>query len=176
MSVQVEAVPFPWQVTVIDVEGSDTVAFVKDKVRAMGGLPPGAYICVIVKLGKALSIEVDIEDSDTIDEVKAKIPNQEGIRKDEYTLAFDAFSGRHHCKITVNRISGASFEVEVAYEDVIDQVKAKIQRQKGIPQDQQQLVFDGVLLDDDCTLRSYKVKNGSTLSLIAQSPPMDEDP
>ena len=175
MSTRVVAVPFPGQDTEIDVEASDTVEMVKDRVRAMGRLSTDSYICVRVKLTNWHVLEIDIEDSDTIDDVKAKIPEQDGINKDQYTFVFDAFEGRWHYKITVNRISGSSFKLEVASCTSVGEVKAQIQRKQGLPQEQQQLVFDEVILENDRTLRSYDIKNGSTLSLIVPSSSTDAD-
>jgi hypothetical protein len=57
----------------------------------------------------------------------------------------------------------------------VGEVKAQIQRKQGLPQDQQQLVFDEVILENDRTLRSYDIKNGSTLSLIVPSSSTDAD-
>ena len=129
-----------------------------------------------VMLCSSLSLGVNVEDSDTIDDVKERIIDEEGLRPIHYTLAFDAFHGRDCCKVTVNVISGASFRLEVAYEYIVGTVKAKIQRRKGIPQDQQQLLFDGVLLENNRTLREYNVQNESTLTLVLLSPPTGEDP
>ena len=175
MSMRVVVVPFPGEDTEIDVDASDTVEMVKDRVRAMGRLSSDSYISVHVKLSKSRGLDVDIEDSDTMDAVKGKIPDRDGINKNQYTFVFDAYLGRCQFQITVNRISGASFKLEVAWGTSVGETKAEIQRKKGIPQDQQQLVFDEVLLEDNRTLRSYNIENGSTLSLIVPSPPTDAD-
>ena len=87
----------------------------------------------------------------------------------------DAFEGRWHYKITVNRISGSSFKLEVASCTSVGEVKAQIQRKQGLPQEQQQLVFDEVILENDRTLRSYDIKNRSTWSLIEPSLSTDAD-
>ena len=110
-----------------------------------------------------------------MDDVKATIPDKEGVNKNQYTFVFDAFDGRWHYMITVNRISGASFQLEVAWGTSVGLVKEQIERKNGIPRHQQQLVFDEVLLENDRMLHSYNIKNGSTLSLIVPSPPTDAD-
>ena len=50
MSMRVAAVLYPGEDSEIDVEASDTVGMVKDRVRAMGGLSSDSCISVHVKL------------------------------------------------------------------------------------------------------------------------------
>ncbi|CAH8391917.1 unnamed protein product [Eruca vesicaria subsp. sativa] len=205
----------------LEVERSDTVDSVKEKIHDKVGISPdhlsltfsGELLIasrtldyydihdkstltlirhdakITVKIQQLKRFDFEFEISDTVDSVKAKIHAKTGIPphqqklsyKDELltggrTLAGESAGVRGELTMHEHLRRAGDMHISVKFlkqrtftfynSDSIDNVKAKIQDEVGIPVDQQTLIFkECELLEGGRTLDDYQIRMDSTLDL-----------
>ena len=141
----------------------------------------------IIDLTGHNTITLDVETSNTIDNIKAKVQEQTGMPADQQRLYFEGWQLAgdrtlsdynilkesfvcliQEITIFATMVSGKSITLVLVVEvnQVIEEIKEKIQDQEEIPAEQQQLIFEGKQLADDRTLSDYNIEHNSTLNLV----------
>lgn len=68
--------------------------------------------------------------------------------------------------LKVLTLAGEEREIEVEPSDKVVQLKEKLEERDGIPVAQQRLIFQGKQLNDEKTIASYKLQNGTMVHMV----------
>jgi ribosome-associated protein YbcJ (S4-like RNA binding protein) len=131
--------------------------------------------------GRIANLEVDPED--TIDDVKDQVRHQLGIAPEDQRPTFKGKklpdkstlkdNDIHHgdvinlepMEIQVKAPNGRVVDLVVNPYDTIDDVKKQVEKQLGIPTEDQRPVFNDKPLSDESTLKDNKIRHGDVIDL-----------
>ena len=128
----------------LEVEPSDTIRNVKDKIQYQEGIPPDQQHLVF--RGVALEDHRSLQSYQMVNGSTLRL-------------------GLAAKQIFVKMLSGKTITIDVRPETFIRDVKCKIQDKEGILLDHQNIFFRDKILEDYYTLKGYHITNESTLQL-----------
>lgn len=132
----------------LEVETSDTIKEVKEKIQEQDGIPPEQQRLIFG--GKQLA------DAKTLSECS--------ITAGSTLHLVLALRGGGGMQVYVKTLTGKILTINVEPSDTIADVKSKIEELKGIPANPIQLTFGGSRLEDDKTLSHYDIRSGNVLN------------
>ena len=146
------------------------------------------WIGVETVIGEKITFEVELDDK--IKLLKQKIKEEEGIELDKQILIYNtqrmiddytfsdynigikslinlAVKTRYGMQVFVSTLTGRTIVVEVDPNNIIGELKGKIENKIKLAKKEQSLVFGGVHLQDHLILRNdCNIKNESTITLM----------
>ena len=148
-------------------------------------------ISITLRLYTGMSIPMEVASDEPVDTLQNMIHTRGGIpyhlqqstyegRVLEYGRRVNEYSLRHGATVNVNlrnyevmvfikTLTGRTIVLTVTPHDTVAMVKRKIERQEGIPEERQRLIFVGEQLNDHHRLLDYRIEHESAVHLVVRS-------
>jgi len=147
-------------------------------------LSPNDNIKISVVIYNDKNIILKIKSSDTVNDIKTRIQEKENISPEKQHLIYDGIQLRDHhlishykikqdsiiqleysMQIFIQTFYGFIITLDVKPSDIIKNIKNKIHNTDFLPEELQ-LIFEGMQLDENCSISNYNIKQNSTIQLI----------
>ncbi|ELT97674.1 hypothetical protein CAPTEDRAFT_147724 [Capitella teleta] len=138
----------------IDVEGSETIESVKEKINAKDGTPVERQR--VIYAGKLLRNDLTVDDFD--------IKRECNIQMLIFSQSFQVF---------VKTCTGKTITIDVDRSETIESVKEKINAKDGTPVQRQKLRYAGKFLRNDLTVDDFDIKRECTIQMLSPLPPSE---